>query len=155
MIDDEHFNVRFVFIGDSPFPFSHDLASITTNFDLSTLPTLSLSYHAFSLVPRFLNLTTLSHFHHAFSFPPRFLTLATLSHSHHAYLLLPRFLSHPIFFRTDHSPQFSAPTTTFISYHVFYLFYLSSPFSAAATTFIFHHGFSLQVFPHVQLRYQK
>ena len=116
-----------------------------------TLATLSLSCHAFSLPPRFHTRTTLSHSYHAFSLLPCFLTLATLSHSYHAFSP-----SHPRFFLTNHSPQFSAPTTTFIFYHGFYLACLSSPFSAAAaTTFIFHHSFSLHAFPHVQLRYQK
>ena len=157
---------------------------------------VSFTDHAFSLLPRFLTRTTLSHSYHAFSLSPRFLSRTTLCLSHHglclllttlclsyhAFSLLPRFLtfslpqclltlttlshflkyachafslSHPRFFLADHSPQFSAPTTTFIFYHGFYLAYLSSPFSAAATTFIFHHSVSLQVFPHVQLRYQR
>ena len=133
MIDDKHSDVRFVFVGDSPFPFCHHFASISTNFDPSTLPrfltltTLSHSYHAFSIIPRFLTRTTLlshttlSHSyhaslsHHAFSLLPYFLTLATLSHfltySCHAFSLS---LSPQIF---SHRPS----TTVFSSYHHFHL----------------------------------
>ena len=129
--------MRFVFVGDSPFPFCtilHLSAPILIllhcpRFLIST--TLSLSYHAFSLMSHFLSHTTLSHSYHAFSISPRFLISTTLFYSYHAFSLVPRFVSF-----TDHAfsliprfpdschafslfPRFLTLTTLSHSYHAF------------------------------------
>ena len=140
MIDDEHSDVRFVFVGDSPFPFCHHFASISTNFDPSTLPrfhtltTLSHSYHAFSLLPRFPTLTTLSHSYHAFSLIPRFLTHTTLSHSCHAFSLPPR-----SFTLATLTPHFFSSTI----YHSFQLLPPLSSLTMVLISLIFRHPFQL------------
>ena len=77
----------------SPFSFGHHFASITTNFDPSTLPrylsptTLSLFHHTFFLLLRFLTLTTLSSSYQTFFL----LSFVTLSSSCHHLHLTPRF----------------------------------------------------------------